>query len=148
MPALLPVTCHQGHYCFAHRTLALRPSRPFDYPLYTGCSLPEQLNRVPPTKVAVFSSYNRPTKPRHPGLNQTAMKGIHKRDAWRQRGSTYQGRDLGNLSHLGCSKAGVQGGTHQAHHPTFAITQELSSSPGPCSSSSNPFPPPMLLQSS
>lgn len=44
-----------------------------------------------------------------------------------------QGRRLGRIN--------------QAHHPTFTITPELRSSPGPCSSS-NPFPRPMLLQPS
>lgn len=104
---------------------------------------------MPAPKVVAFSNHNRPTKPRHSGPNQTAVKGTHKRGDAKggKRGSTSPGRDLGKLGHLGCSQAGVQGGSHQAHHPAIRHHPRLSSSPGPCSSS-NPFPPPALLQPS
>lgn len=101
-----------------------------------------QLNPGPPTKGAAFSIHNLPTMPRHAGLNQTATKGTPRTGVRRQRGSAAQGRDPDRLCYLGWSKAGIQGGSRQAHHPAFSISPELRSSPAPCSSSST-LPPPV-----
>lgn len=107
MPTLLPVTCHQGHHCSAHRTLASWTPQPLNTLSTPVLTLSTALPLCQPRKVVAFSNHNRLTKPRHSGLNQTAMKGTHKRGHTerKQRGSTSQGSDLGKPGHLGCSKA-------------------------------------------
>lgn len=79
MPTLLPVTCHQGHHCSAHSTLAPRTPRPLNTLSAPVLTLSTALPLCQPRKVVAFSNHKRRTKPRHSGLKQTAVKGTHKR---------------------------------------------------------------------
>lgn len=149
MPTLLPVTCHQGHHCSAHSTLAPRTPRPlktFSAPVLT---LSTALPLCQPRKVVAFSNHKRRTKPRHSGLKQTAVKGTHKRGHTRGSNAVplLKGVTWASPATLDAPKQTSREDHTPGSPPCIRHHPRLSSSPGPCSSS-NPFPPLELLQTS
>lgn len=148
MPTLLPVTCHQDHHCSAHRTLAPRTPRPLNTLSAPVLILSTALPLCQPRKVVAFSSHNRLTKPRHSGLNQTAVKGTHKRGNTRGSNAVplLKGATWASPATLDAPKQ-TSRKDHTRLTTLHSPSPQTELSPGPCSSS-NPFPPLELFQTS